>query len=76
MCYGVFVGRGTADGLRGQNSRFIKLNLSSSTLYLLGVLFSIFFLALIFLLCLIIVISVLDVILSMYTPNVLGVFDL
>lgn len=76
MCYGVFVGRGTIDGLRGQNGRFIKLNLSSSTLYLLGVLFSILFLALIFLLCLIIVISVLDVILSMYTPNVLGAFDL
>ena len=54
----------------------MRLNLTSSTLYLLGVLFSILFLALIFLLCLIIVISVLDVILSMYTPSVLGGFDL
>ena len=76
MCYGLFGGKGTVDALRGRNSRFMRLNLSSSTLYLLGVLFSILFLALIFLLYLIIVISVLDVILSMYTPSVLGAFDL
>ena len=76
MCYGVFGRKGTVDALRGRNSWFMSLNLSSSTLYLLGVMFSILFLALIFLLCLIIVISVLDVILSMYTPSVLGAFDL
>ena len=76
VCYGVFGGKGTVDTFRGRNGRFMRLNLSSSTLYLLGVLFSILFLALIFLLCLIIVISILDVILSMYTPSVLGAFDL
>ena len=76
LCYGVFGGKGTIDAFRGRSGRFMRLNLSSSTLYLLGVLFSILFLALIFLLYLIIVISVLDVILSMYTPSVLGAFDL
>ena len=76
MCYGVFGGKGTVDALRGRNGRFLRLNLSSSTLYLLGVLFSLFFLSLILLLCLIIVISDLDVILSMHTPGVHGAFDL
>ena len=76
VCYGVFGGKGTVDTFRGRNGRFMRLNLSSSTLYLLGVLFSILFLALFFLLYLISVISVLDVILSMYTPSVLGAFDL
>ena len=76
MCYGVFGGKGTVDALRGWNGRFLRLNLSSSTLYLLGVLFSLLFLALIFLLCLIIVISDLDVIHSMHTSGVHGAFDL
>ena len=76
VCYGAFGGKGTVDAFKGRNGRFMRLNLSPSTLYLLGVLFSILFLALIFLLCLIIVISILDVILSMYTPSELGAFDL
>ena len=72
MCYGVFGGKGTLDALREWNGQFLRLNLSSSTLCLLGVLF---FLVLILLLCLIIVIFNLDVILSMYTPGVPGTFD-
>ena len=64
------------DALRERNSQFLRLNLSSSTLCLLGVLFSPLFVALIFLLCLIIVIFDLDVTLSMYTPGVPRAFDL
>ena len=74
MCYVVFGRKGIVDALRERNSRFLRLNLSSSTLCLLGVLFSLLFLALIFLLCLIIVIFDLDVTLSMNTPGVPGAF--
>ena len=73
--YGVFGGKGILDALRGQNGQFFKLNLSSSTLCLIGVLVFLLFLALIFLLCLIIVIFELVVLLSMYTPVVPGSFD-
>ena len=76
MCYDVFGGKGTLDALRERNGRFLRLNLSSSTLCLLGVLFFLLFLVLIFLLCLIIVIFDLDVNLSMYTPSVPGAFVL
>ena len=76
MCYGVCGGKGTIDALREWNGRLLRLNLSSSTLCLLGVVLSLLFLDLIFLLCLIIVIFDLDVTLSMYTPGVLGAFVL
>ena len=74
MCYGVFGGKGIVDALRGRKGRFMRLNLSSSTLYLIGVLFSILFLALFFFVML--VISVLDVILSMYTPSELLIYEI
>ena len=75
MFYGVFDEKGTVDALRERNSRFSRLNLSSSTLCLSGVLFLLLFLVLIFLLCLIILIYELDVLLSMYTTSVPWYFD-
>ena len=75
--------RFTLDALRERNGRFLRLNLSSSTFCLFGVLSILLFLVLIFLLCLIIhvhsrytwVFLIIDILLFIQKKKKLHLFD-